>query len=153
MLILKKISTPDELNQCHQIRLQVFVYDQKVPYEDEFDDSDKGCDHYLLLNDGVPVGTVRVRSLESYMKIERVAVLKAHSGKGYGTEMMSQLLTELQKDPTRHLFKLGAQTRAISFYEKFGFAAFGDEYIDGGIPHKMMSLDTHVRLNLSGIRP
>jgi ElaA protein len=152
MLELKKISTPEELGHCHRIRLEVFVHDQKVPVAEEFDDSDKGCEHYLLWNDTVPVGTVRVRSSESYIKIERVAVLKAYSGKGYGTEMMSQLLTELQKDPTRHLFKLGAQTRVIPFYEKFGFAAFGEEYLDGGIPHKNMTLDTHLIPTLSGIK-
>jgi len=137
-LLVKKISTSDEKKICLDIRYQVFVKGQNVPLEEEVDGKDDESEHYLLFVNKQPVGTARVRYLDSTAKIERVAILDAFQGKGYGKQLMQAILRDLQNTPGITKAKLGAQSYAISFYEKLGFSICSDEYLDAGIPHKDM---------------
>lgn len=137
-IVIKKASSPDDIQKCFTIRNKVFVEGQNVPLHEEVDGKDQDSEHYLLLVDTIPVGTTRVRYLNDYAKIERVAILDDYQGKGLGKQMMEVIMSELKKQPALTKAKLSSQTYAISFYEKLGFAVCSEEYMDAGIPHKDM---------------
>ncbi|ARJ69701.1 GNAT family N-acetyltransferase [Paracoccus contaminans] len=136
-----KITVTDDLDACMAIRIKVFVEEQKVPAELEGDEHDADAVHLLATAaDGRPIGTARLLIDGDKAKIGRVAVLRAARGTGAGAALMRAALDELRARGVR-MAGLGAQTHAIGFYERLGFAAYGPEYDDAGIPHRDMTLD------------
>lgn len=118
------------------IRLKVFVEEQNVPLELEWDGEDERCEHALAYaTDGAPIGTGR---LLPDGRIGRLAVYKEWRGQGAGTALLEYFL-ELARGKGFTAVSLHAQTRARAFYAKRGFVAHGDEFMDAGIPHIEMS--------------
>ncbi|KTD60655.1 GNAT family acetyltransferase [Legionella santicrucis] len=139
-IFIKKISSDEDIKKCLQIRFKVFVEGQHVPLREDVDGKDDESDHYLLLSNEQPAGTARVRYVEDFAKIERVAILDEYQGKGLGFALMRFILSDLQKRTLIKKIKLSSQAYAIPFYEKLGFLVCSDEYMDAGIPHKDMRL-------------
>jgi predicted GNAT family N-acyltransferase len=137
-VLINKVSSQEELSACLNIRMLVFVKGQKVSLEDEQDGQDAKSQHYLLTVDGKPVGVARIRVIEQYAKIERVAILDSYQNKGLGKQLMEAILADLKLNPAIHSARLGSQTHAIAFYERLGFVISSEEYLDAGIPHKDM---------------
>lgn len=119
-----------------EIRRIVFIEEQQVPQEEEWDGRDADCRHFLGLYQGVPVGTAR---LLPDAHIGRVAVLKKARGLGIGEALMRASIEAAHRDG-RPAVELAAQTHALAFYERLGFMAFGGEFIDAGILHRNMRL-------------
>jgi len=133
------IEKTDDIETCQAIRREVFVVEQSVPEEDEWDDLDGEAIHLLARDaDGRPIGTARILLQGDTGKIGRVAVVKSARGTGMGAALIRAALDELRTLPGITRAKLGAQTHAIGFYEKLGFVAYGPEYDDAGIPHRDM---------------
>lgn len=143
---VEKITTAADLELCRTIRLEVFVREQHVPRAEEIDGLDEQSEHYLIWSGAKAIGTTRVRLVNDYAKIERVALLKAYRGQGFGYSLMQRILADLVALPDIATVKLSAQTAVISFYERLGFVICSEEYIDAGIAHKDM------RLSLSYLR-
>lgn len=119
------------------IRLRVFVEEQGVPLELEWDGEDERCEHALAqAADGTPVGTGR---LLPEGRIGRLAVLPEWRGQGAGSALLVYFV-ELARKKGFASVTLHAQTRATAFYARHGFAAHGEEFMDAGIPHVAMSL-------------
>jgi predicted GNAT family N-acyltransferase len=119
------------------IREAVFIQEQHVPIELEWDQFDEDCLHLLALDaTNRPIGTAR---LLQDGHIGRMAVLKEWRGCGVGTALLRHLLREAK---TRGLAVtiVNAQTYAVDFYARFGFKLKGDEFLDAGIPHVRMLL-------------
>ena len=125
----------DEADKLRFIRTVVFIQEQQVPVELEWDEFDAISKHVLAFdNDRNPIGTAR---LLPDGRIGRMAVLKEWRGKGVGSAMLKKLLQELMRqDVTRAI--LNAQTSVIPFYQKFGFQTEGEVFIEAGIPHIKM---------------
>ncbi|MDE1895527.1 MAG: GNAT family N-acetyltransferase [Rhodospirillales bacterium] len=124
-----------ELEACFAIRLEVFVGEQGVPPADELDELDDAAMHILALWNGTPAGTARaVEKAPGLHKIGRVAVKAAFRKFGIGKALMRGIESECPGDT----FILDAQTHAIGFYERLGYAAEGEEFLDAGIPHRFM---------------
>ncbi|VAV95164.1 hypothetical protein MNBD_ALPHA02-1561 [hydrothermal vent metagenome] len=136
---IAKINTDAHLKDCLKIRTIVFVQEQNVSVEEEMDGLDNEADHYLLWVRDEPVATARVRLLSDMAKIERVAVLKSRRGKDIGRKLMEFIISDLKKNPAIRTLKLGAQVQVIPFYERLGFTAYGDEFLDAGIRHRWMT--------------
>jgi len=139
-LFVFKTKTPEEREQCFAVRLKVFVEEQKVPPEYEIDEYDKTALHFLARHGEKPVGAARVvfKDEGKTAKIGRVAVLKQARGLGVGLALMRAIETDAEVKATAKFF-LESQTHAIPFYERLGYAAYGDEYLDCNIPHRFMS--------------
>lgn len=121
------------------IRTRVFVVEQRVPEELEWDDEDEHSHHVLVFaGDDTPVGTGR---LLRDGRIGRMAVLKEWRGKGAGSALMDHLLW-LARKMGFEVVRLHAQTHAAGFYAKHGFTAEGEEFMEAGIPHVAMSRTT-----------
>ncbi|PSJ17180.1 GNAT family N-acetyltransferase [Nitrosomonas supralitoralis] len=134
--LVRMVNWEAEASALQDIRTTVFIQEQQVPVSLEWDEFDVISLHMLAFNNyGKPVGTAR---LLPDGHIGRMAVLKEWRGKGYGSAMMHQILNELRsRDMQKGL--LNAQTSAVKFYEKFGFQAYGEEFVEAGIPHVKMN--------------
>lgn len=136
-----KIEEVTDLTHPHALRREVFMVEQGLSHEEEFDDLDVGAIHMLATVDGIPAGTTRLLIEGDVGKIGRVCVAKSFRGTGLGAQLIDASIQRLSDIPTLTCVKLGAQTYAIGFYERHGFSAYGDEYDDAGIPHRWMKRD------------
>ncbi|MEO1481676.1 MAG: GNAT family N-acetyltransferase [Myxococcota bacterium] len=119
------------------VRETVFVVEQRVPVDEEWDEWDAKSVHALAMDgNGAPVGAGR---LLPDGHIGRMAVLGHVRGRGVGAALLTALIEEAKRRGHTRL-ALNAQTHAIPFYERFGFAASGDEFDEAGIPHRHMDL-------------
>lgn len=134
------VALTNDIAQAQLIRRVVFIEGQNVPEAEEVDGRDGEALHLLLHLDGAPVGTARILIDGDSGKIGRVAVLEEHRGNGLGTALMKTAVQVLRDNGVARA-KLGAQTYAIGFYEKLGFAVTGPEFLDAGIPHRAMVCD------------
>jgi predicted GNAT family N-acyltransferase len=128
---------PTALPFARAVRERVFIDEQGVPRELEWDDWDEHSDHALAFDsDSNAIGTAR---LLPDGHIGRMAVLKPFRGTGVGAALLGALLQRAREEDMREI-RLHAQTHAVGFYRKFGFAAHGKEYLEAGIPHVEMRL-------------
>lgn len=135
-----------EREQAFAIRRAVFVDEQKVPEDLEFDHIDSEAEHLLAFLDERAIGTLRLRMIDDQgAKIERVAVLAEGRGLGIGLALLREALTELRRRSCREVW-LHAQTHALGFYERLGFSAYGDVFDEDGIEHQAM----HMTLDENG---
>jgi predicted GNAT family N-acyltransferase len=145
-----QVRSPLEMQLALAIRRRVFIEEQGVPEDleiDEYDtlpsdgEVDGPCQHVLAFQDGQPVATGRlVLHPDGRLHIGRVAVLPEHQGRGLGREVMDRLHVMARQ---RHVQRvtLAAQLHAIGFYEKLGYVAHGDVFLDAGIEHRWMDID------------
>lgn len=128
---------PEDTDKLREVRETVFIQEQKVPAELEWDGIDAECIHALALDqDGSPVGTGR---LLRDGHIGRMAVLREWRKLGVGSRMMELLMAEARRLHYPRLV-LNAQVSAVPFYARFGFVTRGDEFEEAGIPHLEMVL-------------
>ena len=135
------VETEEDLQKVFAIRTEVFVEEQHVPATEEIDTYDVlggACTHVLLTNDaGEAIGTGRVRLVENYGKLQRVAVRKNYRQYGFGRTIILQL-EKIAASLGATQAKLDAQVHAIGFYEKLGYDVKSDVFIDAGIEHVLM---------------
>lgn len=124
-------------NAAFTLRREVFVWEQKVPEEEEHDTYDMTAAHYVAVVEGEVVGTLRVIELPEHIKIGRVAVRQAFRGRGVARRLMDKAMADA-KARGHERFYLTAQSDKLGLYEKLGFVAFGPEFMDGGMPHRAM---------------
>jgi predicted GNAT family N-acyltransferase len=123
-----------------RVREQVFVDEQHVPREDEYDEHDDAAHHYLAWADGQPVGAARWRPTEKGVKLERFAVLAPYRSKGVGGVLLRQVMADaLAAHPDASLY-LHAQVQAQRFYQRHGFLPEGELFYECEIPHYRMRL-------------
>ena len=134
------VSDAPDIAICFAIRSEVFITEQFVPENIEFDDNDDKATHFLIRVNGAPIGTGRVRYIGGKAKIERVAIRKSHRGKGFGKALMEFIMAHIRKESKAGKIVLSAQQQAIPFYTSLKFTIVSDEYMDAGIPHKDMEL-------------
>lgn len=138
-VLIVKIITYEQFPDCaKEIREAVFVKEQG--FRDEFDETDASAVHIVMFDDaGVPVGTCRVfwdAGRASYI-LGRLAVLKEHRGELLGSAIVREAERYVQKTGQTQL-ALHAQCTASAFYEKLGYAAFGEVEPEQGCPHVWM---------------
>jgi predicted GNAT family N-acyltransferase len=118
------------------IRLEVFVREQQVPEDLEWDGLDPQCVHAIAEDGrGAAIGTARLLPDGS---LGRMAVLRDWRGRGVGSALLEGLL-EAARERGDAAASLHAQTHACRFYERHGFVRHGDEFMEAGIPHVEMT--------------
>lgn len=124
-----------EREAMRAIRTPVFIVEQQVPQDIEWDDKDPLCVHALAMDaDGTPIGTGR---LAPDGKIGRMAVLPDWRERGVGTAVLDFLLDCARQRGIKEV-RLNAQSHALEFYVRHGFEAYDDEFVEAGIPHRHM---------------
>ncbi|MFF9565983.1 GNAT family N-acetyltransferase [Streptomyces sp. NPDC014685] len=137
-----------DLAACFQVRKEVFVVEQEVPEEIEYDVHDTDAVHVIALAaDGTALGTGRLLHGAAAVgrtggdaavgSLGRLAVIGAARGLGVGAALVRAI-----EDAARGLgltaVDLHAQTHALGFYERLGYVAYGPEFPDAGMPHRAM---------------
>ena len=134
---LKLTRWDKEQTSLSEIRRRVFIEEQQVPEELEWDEDDKACIHVLVTNNQTPIATGRIK-MDGH--IGRMAVLKDYRNKGVGSAVLKALINFSKTLKMKSVY-LHAQTSAIPFYEKHDFKTSSKEFMDAGIPHKTMQVD------------
>lgn len=122
-----------------RIREAVFIAEQSVPPELEWDADDAEAVHFLALESGYPIGTAR---LLHDGHIGRVSVLRDWRGMHVGHALMKAAIEEAERRGLREQ-RLTAQVHAMSFYEGLGFEVISEEFLEAGLPHIEMLRKSH----------
>jgi predicted GNAT family N-acyltransferase len=133
-----RVEWSTHMEKLRAIRQRVFIEEQKVPLELEWDGLDEEATHFLALNEmGLALGTARL--LTTTGQIGRMAVLKDQRGRDIGRQLLKAAVDHAVQVGLQRVF-LHAQTHAEGFYRKSGFLPFGAEFMEAGIPHIEMEL-------------
>jgi predicted GNAT family N-acyltransferase len=130
----------DDHTQLKNIREKVFIQEQKVTPELEWDGMDEKAIHFLVFNDKAAIGCARAIVIKDHMQLGRMAVLKEYRGQGIGSALIEKAMTTAKLNQLSAIY-ISAQCHAIDFYKKFGFEVTSDIYLDAEIPHRDMTLD------------
>ena len=135
MVRIGLMSWDEARDKASPIRFTVFVEEQRVPIEIEWDDQDAKSLHALAYSSaGDAIATGR---LLPDGHIGRMAVLKAWRGKGVGGAILDRLIAVARERGDRQI-ELFAQTHALAFYRAHGFVEHGEVFEEAGIPHQAM---------------
>ncbi|MEV7936975.1 GNAT family N-acetyltransferase [Kitasatospora sp. NPDC088264] len=138
-----------DLALVRDVRREVFIVEQNVPEELEYDEYDATSVHLLAVAaDGTALGTGRLIFGEQALKLTggvegrvllgRLAVVSAARRTGLGAQLV-RAIEAAGLDRGAVEVELHAQVRALGFYERLGYAAEGPVYEDAGIPHRTMT--------------
>lgn len=130
----------DGLSQLKNIREKVFIQEQKVTPQLEWDGMDEKAIHFLVFNDKAAIGCARAIVIKDHMQLGRMAILKEYRGQGIGSALLEKAMTIAKLNQLSAIY-ISAQCHAIDFYKKFGFEVKSDIYLDAEIPHRDMTLD------------
>jgi predicted GNAT family N-acyltransferase len=138
MIRISKIDQNDkcDVETAFSIRKKVFVQEQKVDPQLEYDEHEKEATHYLAFYHDIPVGTARWRKTPKGIKLERFAVLPEYRNKGIGDVLVQKVLEDVL--PLNHSVYLHSQLKACSLYRRNGFVEEGDIFVEAGIEHYKM---------------
>ncbi|MCB1647149.1 MAG: GNAT family N-acetyltransferase [Pseudomonadales bacterium] len=121
--------------ELSRLRRLVFIVEQGVPAEEEWDNRDAESHHWIATDEqNQTIGTAR---LLPEGQIGRMAVLQETRGTGVGAALLEAAVNYARELGYPSVF-LNAQTHAIGFYERGGFHPVGDEFMEAGIPHLRM---------------
>ena len=140
MISVKKIDTPTELETVFQIRQKVFVEEQNVSPEEEYDEFENTSAHFLATFEGEPAGVARWRETDKGVKLERFAVLAQFRNKAVGSHVLKAVLSDVLPQHQDKTIYLHAQLPAIPFYARHGFEKYGPQFSECDIEHFKMIL-------------
>ncbi|MFM8590076.1 MAG: YbgC/FadM family acyl-CoA thioesterase [Limnohabitans sp.] len=118
------------------LRTEVFVHEQKVPAELEWDEDDHTALHCVALNRmGVVLATGRLlQHAPGVGRIGRMAVKRQMRGTDLGRRVLHALMEAARARGDKQVL-LHAQCSAEGFYSRSGFVPQGDVFEEAGIAH------------------
>ena len=120
--------------EIKQIRTTVFIEEQHVPADLEWDEFDTQSIHFLAFHNNKAIATAR---LKPDGQIGRMAVVKDYRYKGIGKKLLTTVISRAENTGFSMIY-LHAQKKAINFYKQFNFINNGEEFTDAGIKHQAM---------------
>lgn len=126
-----------QMDEVFHIRDEVFVKEQSVEPEIEYDRFEETSEHYLAYFKDKPAGTARWRKTPNGIKLERFAVLKIYRNNGVAAAIIRRILQEI---PDSGNVYLHSQIQVSGLYERFGFRKEGPQFEEAGIQHYKMVL-------------
>lgn len=118
------------------IRQRVFVEEQGVPAEEEWDDKDSKAVHFMAMDGKRPVGCARLFE-DGYFG--RMAVLAEHRDQHWGSRLIRAMGDYYQREMRGRILKASVQAQAYNFYLRNGFIPEVEFFWDAGIPHLTMT--------------
>jgi len=133
-ITIKVADWSKEKDDLSDIRRLVFIEEQNVPEEMEWDEFDETSTHFLVTLKDQAIACAR---LKTDGQIGRMAVLPEYRNQGFGSKLLQFVLAEANTQDINHVY-LHAQISAIPFYEKLGFITRGNIFHEANIPHREM---------------
>lgn len=142
MIEIKRFTFSDKelLQRSNSIRTKVFIEEQKVERELEYEFEEEG-NFFLLYFGGLPVATARWRETYKGIKLERFAMLKEYRNKGIGGKLLKAVLEDVI--PLNKMIYLHSQVNAKNYYERAGFVKEGDIFVEANIEHYLMKYESN----------
>lgn len=134
------VEITEDLAEAHHVRRVVFIDEQGFTEAEEWDDLDRDAVQLVVRDGASPVASARLLRDGATGKIGRICVLKSHRGDKLGAALVRFGIDHFRANPEVSRVYLSAQDHALGFYEKLGFRAYGDGYLDGSVPHHDMEL-------------
>ena len=134
-IIVKVADSPQSMEAIFEVRRTVFVIEQSVSEEEEYDEFESSSTHLFATCDNQVVGTCRFRNTSLGIKLERFAVIKAYRAQSVGASLLKAALALVDHD---RMIYLHAQVQVVEFYKKYGFAQVGEQFEEAGIQHFKM---------------
>ena len=134
-IIVKVADSPQSMEAIFEVRRTVFVIEQSVSEEEEYDEFESSSTHFFATCDNRVVGTCRFRNTSQGTKLERFAVLKEYRTQSVGASLLKAALAAVDHD---RMIYLHAQVQVVDFYKKYGFNPLGDQFEEAGIQHFKM---------------
>jgi predicted GNAT family N-acyltransferase len=134
---VRPASDPSEVDAALELRRRVFVDEQQVPLEADVDGLDPHALHIVAVENGKVLGTCRLVFDGELARLGRMAVDLRARGRGIGTAILAEAESESRAAGAQRI-RLHAQVTAQPLYERGGFQAQGEEFLDEGIPHVPM---------------
>jgi predicted GNAT family N-acyltransferase len=134
---LREARDEAERRAAFALRHEVFVGEQGVPAELELDEHDDAALHLVAFDGDRVVGTCRLVRDASRAKFGRLVVARDARGAGIGSALLAEAERRARADGARHMV-LTAQLAAMDLYERAGYTARGDVFMDAGIEHMTM---------------
>ncbi|MBE6780594.1 MAG: GNAT family N-acetyltransferase [Ruminococcaceae bacterium] len=125
-----------EVYEILKARAKVFMFEQKIWYLD-MDNIDYRSQHLFLEENGEVLAYLRAFLEENSEVIHIGRVLSVEHNKGLGASLMNNAVSYFKQNGVKSIV-LNSQKTAVGFYEKLGFIAVGEEFIEAGIPHIKM---------------
>ena len=125
-------------------RFEVFVCEQEITEEQDFDDKDKVSYHMMLKDEGRIIAYSRIvpkKVAYENISIGRVLVLKGYRRKGIAQKMMKSALEFIKNNLNENVVVLSAQEYAKEMYLCVGFKVVSDIYDEVNIPHVKMKIE------------
>ena len=138
MIEAVNVADQKDLDAVYSIREKVFVLEQQVPRDAEYDEFEKASNHYLATYEGVPCGAARWRETDKGIKLERFAVLQPYRNKNVGAHLLQAVLKDVKGTKAERKIYLHAQLPAVNFYKRHGFVEEGDMFSECDIQHFKM---------------
>ncbi|MFD8234532.1 GNAT family N-acetyltransferase [Streptomyces sp. NPDC059696] len=146
--VVRVAEDPADREACFAVRKEVFVVEQGVPQDVEYDEHDAGAVHVLAIReDGLPLGAGRLLYGEAAVartgagpsvgSLGRLAVTAFARGLGVGAALV-RAIEDAARARGLTAVDLHAQTHARGFYERLGYEPYGPEYAEAGVPHQGM---------------
>ena len=134
---ISKVTWREAESHLRAVRTPVFIVEQFVAPEFEWDELDASAVHLLAMLENQPIACLRIID---FNKIGRMAVLKEWRGMGLGAALLLEAVKICQAHGSKQIY-LSAQTHAIGFYQGCGFKVTSEVYQDVHIPHVDMQLE------------
>jgi predicted GNAT family N-acyltransferase len=120
------------------LREEVFVGEQGVSLAEERDGRDEEALHLVVVDEGVVVATCRLLVEGTTVKLGRMAVARTRRGLGLARALITEAEARARALGAERIV-LAAQLNAQALYDRAGYDAYGDVFLDAGIEHVMMS--------------
>jgi predicted GNAT family N-acyltransferase len=127
-----------EIAAALALREEVFCGEQGVSLAEERDGLDEEALHLVVVDDGVVVATCRLLVEGTTVKLGRMAVSRTRRGLGLARALITEAETRARALGARRMV-LAAQLNAQALYDRAGYDAYGDVFLDAGIEHVMMA--------------
>ena len=137
MIEVRPAGGPEEIDAALALRERVFCGEQGVTLAADQDGLDPDALHIVAFDGERLIGTCRVVFDGKLARLGRLAVEPDARGRGIGAVVLDEAERRSRTEGAERI-RLHAQTRAVSLYERGGFEAVGDEFIEEGIPHVTM---------------
>jgi len=105
----------------------------------ELDEFENISEHFIVIHDKKIIGCGRIRAIDKYAKLERIAILKEYRCKGFGTKLTKYLI-DYCKQKNFNQIRLHSQIYVVDFYKKLGFIVIGEPFDEAGIKHLEMQM-------------
>ncbi len=134
LIVIKIVNNKKEFKETINIRNIVFIQEQNVPKDIEIDGLDFEADHFLVFLKNKPIGCARIRKINNFAKLERIAILKKYRGRGFGKVLTNFLINYCKKKGFNEI-RIHSQIYVSGFYEKLGFKIIGKKFLEANIEH------------------